>query len=230
RATEGKRASVRETLLRLEAQEAALSSDAEAWRLRFSSALAAIGLAEDAGIDMALAALDVWRSIPDLLGERENRSRRVRGMLRDMEEFEAEAGDLAAAIAPPLAAVGPDLAADTLHERVLAATAKGEHRAALLSELERIRLSQARHEAEEKAVLAELGACAAMVARPEGELETVLAALRRRDALEASLEQSRARFAGQAGGETEDDVRAALAGFDRAAAEVELDRLKADEE
>src|SRR5690606_6908683 len=230
RATEGKRASARETLLRLEAQEAALSSEAEAWRLRFSAALAAIGLAEDAGIDMALAALDVWRNIPDLLCERENRGRRVRGMLRDMEEFETEAGDLAAAIAPPLAAIGPDLAADMLHERVLAATAKGEHRSALSSELDRIRLSQARHAAEDEAALAELEECAAMAARPVGELEAVLAALRRRDALETSLEQSRVRFAAQAGSETENDVRAALAGFDRAAAEVELDRLKADEE
>src|SRR3546814_5302743 len=38
RATEGKRASAQETLLRLETQEAALSGNAAAWRLRFYSA------------------------------------------------------------------------------------------------------------------------------------------------------------------------------------------------
>jgi chromosome segregation protein len=57
----------------------------------------------------------------------------------------------------------------------------------------------------------------------------LLRELRERNRLEASLAQCRSRFAEQADGATEDEARAALVGFDRVAAGLEIERLDAED-
>ena len=61
---------------------------ARAFRERFGQACHSAGLGEGAEPVMVETALDLWRQIPELLAERENRRRRVRGMRRDLETFE----------------------------------------------------------------------------------------------------------------------------------------------
>lgn len=229
RSLEGKRHSAEETLQRLEQRETELRREVERWREDFANAAALAGLSEDATVDMALAALDIWRTVPDLLSERENRNRRVRGMARDMETFEEEVRTFCAEIAPDLASVPADVAAGLLNERAVAAKTAENQRATLSAALERAELSQARYAAEGMTLETELAELAGSVSKSPSDLDAVLEDLRQRTRIEASLRQCRARFAEQADGSDEEEVRAALVGFDRVAAGLDIERLEAED-
>ncbi|MCF6369993.1 ATP-binding protein [Rhizobium halophilum] len=225
RAGETKRAMAEEEVARLAERELALLDEVARWHGQFAAAAVAVGLSEDADPAMAIAALEAWRSVPDLLDERQNRQRRVRGMARDMEAFEEAAQKLVASVAPDLVGVPADVATGLMHERMLAATAENKHRAALSADLERVALSLTRLGAEEKELAAEAEDIAARLSRPVEELPRVLEDLRERHRLEGGLRQCRERFTEHADGTSEEDVRAALEGFDRVAAGLEVERL-----
>ncbi|MGK9053084.1 AAA family ATPase [Neorhizobium petrolearium] len=229
RSLEGKRHSAEEALERLEERETALRRDAERWRADFTGAAVLAGLTEEATVDMAVAALDVWRIVPDLLSERENRDRRVRGMTRDMEAFEEEVRKLSGEIAPDLAPVQADVAASLLNDRAMAAKTAENQRMTLSAALERAEIALARHAAETEELQNELAELAAAVSKPVSGLDAVLEDLRQRSRIEKDLRQCRARFAEQAEGADEEEVRAALAGFDRIAAGLEIERLEAED-
>ncbi|MDQ0133617.1 uncharacterized protein YhaN [Neorhizobium galegae] len=229
RSLEGKRHSAEETLEKLEKRETGLRRDIERWRSTFSNAAVLAGLSEDATVDMALAALDVWRTVPDLLSERENRDRRVKGMARDMEDFEAEVKALATAVAPGLVSLPADAAAGTLNDRATDAKTAANQRATLMTALERAELAMARHAADAERLVADLRGLASAASKDIEEAGGLLRDLRDRNRLEASLAQCRSRFAEQADGATEDEARAALVGFDRIAAGLEIERLDAED-
>ncbi|WP_117194062.1 ATP-binding protein [Rhizobium terrae] len=229
RSLEGKRHSAEETLERLEEREAILRRDVERWRRDFANAAVLAGLSEDATVDMALAALDVWRSVPDLLSERENRDRRVRGMARDMDVFERDVQALCVEVAPDLASLPADAAAGMLNDRAMAAKTEANRREALAAALERAELSLTHHAADAEAQDIELAKLAEIVGKPVADLETVLEELRQRGRLEESLRQCRTRFSEHADGTDEQEARAALAGFDRIAAGLEIERLEMED-
>jgi chromosome segregation protein len=229
RSLERLRKSAQETLARLEKQEAGLSSDVERWRTGFANAAVLAGLSEDASMEMALAALDVWRTVPDLLAERENRNRRVRGMIRDMELFEETVRGLSAEVAPDLASLPADSAVGMLNDRAGEARTAQNQRMTLGGALERAQLAVARHAAEAASVEAELDELARSLSKTTADLPSVLEALHERSRIEASLRQCRIRFAEQADGLGEDEIRRELIGFDRVAAGLEIERLDNDD-
>lgn len=218
-----------ETLARLEEQEATLVNEIERWRSDFSSAALSAGLAEDASTEMALAALEAWRVVPSLLAERENRDRRVRGMERDMLEFEAEVRTICADAAKDLVQVPADVAAGMLNDRAGEARTTERQRGALASALERAESGLARHIEEATRSEAELAGLAATATKPVSELAVVLEQLHERGRIEADLRQCRARFVEQADGAGEEEIRAALVGFDRIAAGLEIERLEVED-
>ncbi len=223
------RRSAQEALERLEESETALKRDVELWRSGFTQAAVLAGLPEDAMVEMAVAALEVWRTVPDQLSERENRDRRVRGMARDIEHFEMSVRELCVEAAPDLAALPADAAAGMLNDRAVSARTDENQRLTLLAALERAELTfrhgvDAKQEAE--AGLAEL---AGLAATPIDALASVLEAIRERGRVEASLRQSRLRFSEQADGADEEDIRSQLVGFDRIAAGLDVERLEADD-
>lgn len=229
RSLAGKRHSAEEGLEKLEERETVLRRDIERWRSRFSNAAVLAGVPEDATVDMALAALDVWRTVPDLLSERENRDRRVRGMARDMEDFETEVRRIAAAVAPDLAPLPADVAAGMLNDRAMGARTAANQQATLSTALERAELAVARHSAEAETFLADLSGLVSAASKTIEEADGLLHDLRERTGLERSLAQCRARFAEQADGASEDEARTALVGFDRIAAGLEIERLDAED-
>ncbi len=101
--------------------EAEAAARLGAWRLRADAALAAAGVEAGASIEAAEAALDVWdKALSD--GENlRDRARRVAGMRRNMELFEAEARALAARSRPKRRIFQRDSAARRLNERLAAA-------------------------------------------------------------------------------------------------------------
>jgi uncharacterized protein YhaN len=229
RSLEGKRLAAEEVLQRLEEQETATRRQAERWRADFSPAVALAGLAEDAGIDMALAALEVWRLVPDLFSERENRQRRVRGMARDMEDFEDAMQKLCAQLAPELSALPADVAATMLNERVLTARTSAHQRATLQAAQERAGLAVARHAQDAVALAAEREELAAAASCKPQDVEALLGDLRERARLQAGLAQCRARFVEHADDMSEEEARLALSGFDKISAGMEIERLEAED-
>ncbi len=230
RATQTKRVVAEEAIARLEERERALLADIGGWQSAFSAAVLKVGLPEDAATAMALAALEAWRIVPDLIEQRQNRERRVRGMIRDMEAFEAASRAVVKQVAPELASVPPDVAAGLLHERLLAATAENKHRTSIAAELERLELSLARLEAEQQDLTTHAEELAGQLSTEVEALPQVLDDLRQRQRLEHDLRQCRERFAEHADGASEEEIRASLAGFDRISATLEIDRLTAEED
>jgi uncharacterized protein YhaN len=229
RSAEAKRQVAEDAIERLEGQETDLVRKADAWRVEFAAAVLPLGLTEEADIGMAVAALEVWRSVPDLFAERENRDRRVRGMTRDMDDFEEEIRQLCHKVAPDLVDLPADAAADMLNTRASEAKAAANQKATLSIGLERARLSLARHAQEGEARSAELIQMASEAGRPVDDVAKLLADLRERARLEASLDHCRSRFGEQAQGLSEVEARQALEGFDRVAADLEIERLDAED-
>ncbi len=229
RTREGERAS---TLARLRACEdrlAAIEAATEKWQQRFSGAAETVGLRREATVDMAFAALKVWDELPDTLLERENRARRVNGMRRDIEAFEEKAAALAATIAPALASQPADAIAEALHDLAMKAQSDAEKQKALREEMERVEASLLRSRADLAAAEAALAAMEAQLP-VRAELAEVLERLGERARLLERLGESRSRFAAQADGLTEEGARTALEGFDRVAADLEIERLSAEDQ
>ncbi|WP_105386100.1 ATP-binding protein [Neorhizobium alkalisoli] len=230
RSREGKRHSAQEALDKMEEREAELRRDIQRWRTDFANAAVLTGLSEDATVDMAFALLEVWRTVPDLLSERENRDRRVRGMARDMENFEGEVRAICSDVAPDLAALPADVAAGMMNERAMSAKAEENQRHLLLAALERAELISARLSEEAGDRQAELEQLAELASKSVSDLPAVLEDLRQRSRIEADLRQCRTRFIEQADGSDEDEVRAALVEFDRIAAELAIESLEAEDD
>ncbi len=229
RAIERMRDTASHTLSRLEADETDLRAKADLWRSGFAAAATSAGLAEDATIEMAHAALDIWRTLPDLLSERENRDRRVRGMARDMDAFEAEIMTLCRALALDLVSIPADVAGGMLNDLVTKARAADNQRRTLATALERNDLAHARHAAETSRLEADRNELAITAAvQPDG-LAAVLADLVERRRLLASEELCRNRFIEQADGLQEGAIRVALVDFDRIIAGAEIERLEAED-
>ena len=88
-------------------------------------------MTEAVTLEMAEAALDLWKTVPATLSERDNRRRRVLGMQRDIAAFEDRVRRLAADAAPELAAQSVEAIVDQLHARAMAANATYQHRESL---------------------------------------------------------------------------------------------------
>lgn len=217
------------TLKRLGEDEAELRRKADLWQSGFVAAGLSAGLPEDATIEMANAALDIWRTLPDLLSERENRDRRVRGMARDMEAFEVEIITFCRSLAPDLLSIPADVAGGLLNDRVTKARAANNQRSTLTTALERNEFSHTLHVAEAARLNAERTDLAMAATVPPDRLDAVLADLVERRRLVANESQCRERFIQQADGLEEEAVRTALVGFDRISAGVEIERLEADD-
>lgn len=229
RSIEGKRVSARDGIARLEQREAEIRQAAETFERDFAQAALAIGLSEDATVEMADAALEIWKSLPEMLTERENRRRRVRGMQRDTAAFEDAVKALVATVAPELKPLAPDAAVEALHERAVSANAGDQRRTALVASLQQadVRLGRCRSELDEvQGALASLTS----IVPPDSDLTALLARLEEHHRLQRRLGESRERFIAQADGLDEEKARAELAGFDRIAAELEIQQLEAQDQ
>ena len=231
RTREGERNAARQRLGRLTVQVADVAGKIQAWQTAFAAAAPTIGLAAESAdmaghavIDMAVAALDAWKSLPETLLERENRRRRVAGMRRDIRDYEEKVAAVAVSVDPSLEHVGADLAIETLHELAIAARNASQKRKILGraladAELRRERAREAFSEGE-----ARLAALAHRLPE-QADPETALGRLKDRARLAERLRECRSRFLAQAEGRSEADVRAALDSFDRIQAELDIETL-----
>lgn len=229
RTREGEIGAARERLARFDDQQQSLERQHTDWRGAFAKAVELLGLPSDTTLDMANAALKAWQELPDVLAERENRLRRVNGMRRDMADFERRLATLGANSGYELDHLPPDAAAEALHTRVNAMRGELKKRDGLEEERQRGEGLVVRQEAALAAIAAGLGELTADLGGVE-DLPALLSRLRERMRLTARLIESRDRFRQQADGKAEDELRAELAGFERVAADLEIERLTEEDQ
>ena len=229
RTREGEIGAARDRLVRFGDEQRALERRHAEWRDAFAKAAELLGLPSDTTLDMASAALKAWDELPDILTERENRLRRVNGMRRDMADFERRLATLAANSGHELDHLPPDAAAEALHTSVNAMRGELKKRDGL--EEERLRGAElvARQDAALAAIRADLDHLTADLGGVN-DLPALLLRLRERLRLTARLAESLDRFRQQADGRAEDELRAELAGFERVAADLEIERLTGEDQ
>jgi chromosome segregation protein len=228
RATEGKRASSLDTIRDIEAEADDLRGRTERWQAEFAEAASAVHLEEAATIEMAEATMDVWRQVPQVLSERENRDRRVRGMARDIGVFEGSVKTLTGEIGADLSQLSADAAIDILHHRAVAANAEHQRRAKLVSDLELAELALARCVGEATScqdALSGLTSSLSLLVEPSSLLQR----LGERRTAQARLLASRRRFVEQANGLREEGLRCELADFDRTEAALAIEELERED-
>lgn len=228
RSSAGKREEATLRIGRLETDLRHATAQQENWAPRFVTALRQLGLSDDFTVEQADATLGLWQRLPALIRERDNRTGRVTGMQRDIEAFEADVGASVQKLAPELAGLPADTAAERLQKKADVARAAESRRQAA---------AQASDKCEQQCVAArELAAAAttalaALTASLPAHADTKALAGRlvERDRLRAALAALRARFVTQSEGQGEDAIRAQLAGFDRERAAVEVEELAKEE-
>ena len=229
RTREGEIGAARERLARFDDLQQSLERQQVAWRGAFANAVELLRLPSDTTMEMADAALKAWRELPDVLAERENRLRRVNGMRRDMADFERRLATLAANSGYELDHLPPDAAAEALHTRVNAMRGELKKRDGLEEERQRWQSLVTRHEAALAVITADLDQLTADLPGG-GDLPGLLSRLRERTRLAARLAESHDRFRQQADGKAESELRAELAGFERVAADLEIERLTEEDQ
>ena len=222
-----------------ERQEAALEETAArraVWRDAWAGAGTALSLPASAGLEEAEGALAAWREVPQALAQHADLARRVRGLIRDRDLFQAAAASLVADLAPDLADMSPGAGIRTLHNRLEAAQAEAVRR----TELTRL-MEAAGHAAGEAARGAETarGRLTALVAErlPEAAAQTpddiasLHARLDARERLRGDIARLRGRDLAAAGdGRPEAELRAGLAETPPEAIEAGLAALAAEAE
>ena len=201
----------------------------EAWSVKWRAAITGLGLAATATVEEAEAALLAWKEVPGAIRERDNRARRVTGMKRNIEDFEAQAGFLAEAVAPDLLSLPRDIVVKTLADHLTTARgadARKEQAAKRLTEAIRIQDEAGTKLKEVDATISKLSETL-----PQGlDLSDLLARLARRDLLSGSLTERRSQLIAQGDGLSEEQLRADLATFNVDAAEAALKELGADDD
>ncbi len=229
RTREGEIGAARDRLARFDDQQQILERQHAEWRGAFGKAVELMGLPADTTLEMANAALKAWEELPDLLAERENRLRRVNGMRRDMADFERRLATLAANSGYELDHLPPDAAVEALHTRVNAMRGELKKRDGLEEERQRGEAQVVRQEAALAAITDDLDRLTADLVGVD-DPPALLSRLRERLRLTARLRESRDRFRQQADGKAEGDLRADLTGFERVAADLEIERLTEEDQ
>ncbi len=232
----GRLAAAHTAVERQEAARAETEARRAAWRAAWNEVLGLLALPGSAGLDEAEGALAAWREVPDALARHTELTRRVRGLGRDRDTFQAAVAGLVADLAPDLAAMSPGAGIRTLHARLQAAQAEAVRR----TELTRLAegAGHAADEAGRDAVAARDRLTRLLAERLPGAGETSLedlaalhARLDGRARLRADLARLRTRDLATAGdGLPEAELRAGLAETPPEAIEAGLARLAAEAE
>ena len=232
----GRRADIEERLERLAAERDTCVRTQENWRAGFGSTLLRIGLAEDDTLGAAEAALAAWRDLPGAVSARDHEARRVAGMRRDNCTFEETAAGLVAALAPELSDLAPADAVNRLNVlRETALADRTRRESAIETHEKAVEREKASAAGVEQARMVLQETLARLPARLGGRAVAadpapLLARLAERRERVASRDESLRRFVEVAEGLTREDAEHELEGFDRDAAQADLQLLRDGEE
>ncbi len=206
--------------LRKDESEAALQMNT--WKTRWGAAIPSLGLSATATVDEAEVALSVWQKVPDTLREHDNRLRRVGGMQRDSEEFEARAKSVVEGTAQDLLSFPFGTAVKKLSERLTEAANSKARRDQVASSLEKASSSLKSADKILEASKSALDLLTASVP-PDTDLLELLQRFSVQEDVTDSLTDHRNQLIAQGDGFTEEQLRAELTDFhvDEAAAKLQ---------
>jgi uncharacterized protein YhaN len=205
-----------------EVNEAALHL--EEWRTRWGAAVAPIGLKADAPIKAAEAALEVWEKAVNDAENHRDRARRVAGMRRDTNEFEARARALVERCAPEAANLPAEAAARQLNKRLADARESDARRADAARRVEAGRRAAGQALVRRNTAAEDLGRLAAQQAQG-CDPANLLARERERSRLAEALRRRRQDLALLADGVEEARIADEIKDFDPDAAAARLSEL-----
>lgn len=219
-----RRQALTESIERKTAQRAEISERLDAWQAQWKTAASRIGLSSDATREQVEVALRAWDSLPQVLKERDDRERRVKGMQRDMLAIENKARALILALDPDLNRLAPSDAIAQLSQRLDRA-----RKAATQRESARKRVGEAQAAVAAAAALRQrctdalASACAGIAV---SEVEALVARLKQRDGVLRDWHQHRDELARAGSGLPEESLRRELQDFNADDVEAALNVLK----
>ncbi|WP_414814766.1 AAA family ATPase [Rhizobium sp. IY2] len=207
---------------------AALAKKVDEWQCQFFETCVAFGLDNAPTLEMAEAAIQVWKEIPRCYAERQNRQRRVDGMTRNIDQFEEKLSTVCKSIGDDLSRLAPLLAVDFLHKRMSEAQSAEDRDRHLATSRERVS-AELQQIAEERQSISQ--DVTAQLARVNVEMDgkPLLERLGRRRVVVEKLDDSRRRLSLHSRGVSEQDIRVKLNDFDRVAADLEIEALAAED-
>jgi uncharacterized protein YhaN len=210
-----------------EADDAARRLDG--WRGRWAAAVAAIGLKPSLPIKAVEAALEVWgRAINDAEQHRD-RARRVAGMRKNMEEFEAQTGGLVAGFARESAGLPAEAVVRRLNERLAVARQAAARRADAAKRLDTARRALAKA-SERQAKVDEVLAAKVLELPDRADPVDLLAREKERSRLAEALRERRLHLVELGDGVDEARLAGEMEDFDPDAAAARLTELAREEE
>ena len=209
-----------EQLYQLQQAEKALSE-------RFVANLARVGLPGETGLAGAEAALALWADLPSLFAARARLAQEVEADGARIAAFEAEALQLAEAVAADIAGEQASRIVHLLTERAADHATRAAQRATLKESAERLRTELAADTGEREEIDGRMAVIAATL--PDGvAIEGLSARLRQRSASRQALAEARQRFSGISDGASVEDIRPLAETLDEVDCRQELEHLKAD--
>ncbi|EJC80687.1 hypothetical protein Rleg4DRAFT_2324 [Rhizobium leguminosarum bv. trifolii WSM2297] len=207
---------------------AALAIKVDEWQSQFVETCVAFGLDNAPTLEMAEAAIQVWKEIPRCYAERQNRQRRVDGMMRNVDQFEEKLSKVCKSIGEDLSRLAPLLGVDILHKRMTDAQSAEDHDRHLATSRERVSVELQQIAEERQSISQDV---AAQLARLNVEMDgkTLLERLGRRRTAVEKLDDSRRRLSLHSRVISEQEIRVKLNAFDRVAADLEIEALAAED-
>lgn len=199
-------------------------------RGRWPARMSAIGLAVDATIAEAEAALAVWRDIPVQKREFEDLSRRILRMEDDMAAFAADVGRLVSATAPDLDGRAPLAALDAVNARLETARAARTRRDALTEAMEKRAVARASLTTQKARAEQRLERARLMLGLAEwAALGGALTRLERRQSAMQEIDKIRRDLVEIGDGLDEETLRAEQNGLDADLLPTEIERLQVEQ-
>lgn len=203
-----------------------LTAERDEWHSEWLKTLPLLHLGPDTSITEASAALELWQKVPAVLTQFEDRSKRVRGMKRDMQTFEDSTKAMLLQLEMTDPGVGGPDATVTMLSNKLTQAQQIETKASVARDrLDDATGKVAAAERTARAAASNLESLTADLPNA-GSLSEQIGYLEVREKVHERLRQRRETLAPLSRGETESFLRDALTSFDEDGALAEIEELK----
>jgi uncharacterized protein YhaN len=228
RAFDGTLNAAQKRVQRLEQRQEDIQKQHAEWLLRWQPAIAGVNLSV-AIIEQAQASIELWQIVPEQLNERDNRSRRVASMKRDMDRFVERIATLIGQLPVDLGTLSPDAALKKLNESLAAANQANSVRTEAQKRV--IEAAKIREDANAESAAANDALKKLTSLFPEkSDLAVLCEKLKRRDHLLDTVSKMKGQLLSQGEGQDEDTLRHDLVAFNPDVAATTLRTLETEYE
>lgn len=194
------------------------------WTKAWVQVMSTINLPAGTSLDEASAALDVWQQVPSAVAQLEDRTRRVQGMKRDMQTFEARTTALCAQLGELEMGLGADATIKTIAGRLSKALQTESMARVANQRVTDLGAQIVTAEANLASAQETFDALSSGIPDSRHRSEQI-AELEAREAILKTLQQQRQTLVPLSRGKAEAELRSSLGSFDDATAAAEIEEL-----